>query len=486
MRIEQLGMVLRPRISWEALDLGFLLVWHTLWPLYRLWLALFIPFATLLYVVCSLFEMPWLAPLFLWWLKPVFDRILLHFFSHALFGEYPSIGATVRHIHTLLKSRVLLALTLGRFDFARSFRLPVWQLEGLSTTAGRKRVHLLEKGARNQAVLLTVICLHFEWLLYLSAAGLIYLFMPVHYEWPWEDMLFGDADNLALWLWLGQIVLTLLSMAIIEPLYVAAGFTLYLNRRTQLEGWDIELAFRQIARRLTLLCVGVIVPVLLLGMSSTPLSAHTPDPKEVIGEILAHEDFAQGYWSHTWEAKETFDTETLDAPLWNMGEGFQLFLGSVVQIFEIILWALVAYTLFVLLRLALRYSDFIRRPPPTPTTPIVLPEWGVLQAPQRISGDPSARALTLIQQGELVQAVYLLYFAALQVLRERDGFNPGEGATEGERLRLFKAQYHGALCTYFSELTRAWQYSAYARRPPVAAYLEQLALEWRQHFGTHL
>jgi hypothetical protein len=34
---------------------------------------------------------------------------------------------------------------------------------------------------------------------------------------------------------------------------VAAGFTLYLNRRTELEAWDLELAFRHLQERLAAL-----------------------------------------------------------------------------------------------------------------------------------------------------------------------------------------------------------------------------------------
>ena len=30
----------------------------------------------------------------------------------------------------------------------------------------------------------------------------------------------------------------------LEPFYVAAGFALYLNRRAELEAWDIEQEFR--------------------------------------------------------------------------------------------------------------------------------------------------------------------------------------------------------------------------------------------------
>ena len=37
------------------------------------------------------------------------------------------------------------------------------------------------------------------------------------------------------------------AVLVLEPFYVAAGFGLYLNRRTMLEGWDIEVALRRIA-----------------------------------------------------------------------------------------------------------------------------------------------------------------------------------------------------------------------------------------------
>ena len=31
----------------------------------------------------------------------------------------------------------------------------------------------------------------------------------------------------------------------VEPFYVAAGFAMYLNRRAELEAWDIEQKFRR-------------------------------------------------------------------------------------------------------------------------------------------------------------------------------------------------------------------------------------------------
>ena len=41
-----------------------------------------------------------------------------------------------------------------------------------------------------------------------------------------------------------------LVLVVWEPIYVACGFSLYLNRRTVLEAWDIELVFRRMRQRL--------------------------------------------------------------------------------------------------------------------------------------------------------------------------------------------------------------------------------------------
>lgn len=61
---------------------------------------------------------------------------------------------------------------------------------------------------------------------------------------------FGDLlDDGSAWgqLWLN--IIGFCGMSLVEPCYVAAGFALYLNRRTGLEAWDLELGFRQMAAR---------------------------------------------------------------------------------------------------------------------------------------------------------------------------------------------------------------------------------------------
>jgi hypothetical protein len=43
---------------------------------------------------------------------------------------------------------------------------------------------------------------------------------------------------------------SVLVISILEPFYVAGGFAIYLNSRTAIEGWDVELAFKRMSARI--------------------------------------------------------------------------------------------------------------------------------------------------------------------------------------------------------------------------------------------
>ena len=59
------------------------------------------------------------------------------------------------------------------------------------------------------------------------------------------------------------------------PLYGGGGFALYLNRRSELEGWDIELSFRNLADRLATgtpkVLAGFALVAMVLGATLAPL-----------------------------------------------------------------------------------------------------------------------------------------------------------------------------------------------------------------------
>ena len=63
--------------------------------------------------------------------------------------------------------------------------------------------------------------------------------------------------NLGLWLALG----------LIAPFQMGAGFGLYLNRRTRLEAWDLEIAFRRLRARIApgVASLAAVSPLALAG-----------------------------------------------------------------------------------------------------------------------------------------------------------------------------------------------------------------------------
>jgi len=245
-QLDRIEAIVRPRNPWESIDLGFSMVQRWWKPLYKVWFAFILPIFLTLYIQFQ--DDLWIMALIIWWLKPWYDRILLHFLSRALFGEQPGIWQILKALPGLFKTRLLLALTFGRFNFARSFNLPVWQLESLRGKVALQRMRLLQRNYRHTAVWLTIVCLHFELVLYLSLFGLLNLMMPVTHTFDFFDVILHSE---ALWVEILSIIFSLLILSVVEPLYVAGGFALYLNRRTHLEGWDIELAFRRISEKLT-------------------------------------------------------------------------------------------------------------------------------------------------------------------------------------------------------------------------------------------
>jgi hypothetical protein len=76
--------------------------------------------------------------------------------------------------------------------------------------------------------------------LVLGLAALIPWLQPADEQSPWIAILFGGSS----WLTGAGIACYLIAVAVVEPFFVGAGFAMYLNRRVELEAWDIEQEFR--------------------------------------------------------------------------------------------------------------------------------------------------------------------------------------------------------------------------------------------------
>jgi hypothetical protein len=245
MQIERLAVALRPRSPWEAVDLGFRMarVWWR--PLFASWFASTLPIA--LALAALLPGRPWIVMLILWWLKPLFERAPLFVISRSVFGDPPGWRATLRALPGEWWRGGLYSLTIRRPTRARSFTLPVAQLEGLRWRALSRRQQVLRRGVLGIAGLFQVTCLLLEVSIVLSLYGLTLLFVPSFELGAAWSGLGGDVASGYDWLHFSFVYL---AFSAIGPFYVAGGFGLYINRRMQLEGWDIELVFRRLASRL--------------------------------------------------------------------------------------------------------------------------------------------------------------------------------------------------------------------------------------------
>ena len=63
---------------------------------------------------------------------------------------------------------------------------------------------------------------------------------PADDQSPWLALLFEGGS------WVAGVSLAcfVIAVAVVEPFFVGAGFAMYLNRRVELEAWDIEQEFR--------------------------------------------------------------------------------------------------------------------------------------------------------------------------------------------------------------------------------------------------
>ena len=250
MRLSDATVVIRPRTTWEAMDLGVLMSQQHRRLLMTSWAVITLPVFALLSLL--LWDSPSLAMFLFWWLKPAFDRLPLYILSKALFGETPTLKQALRQWPALLKPQLLASLTWRRLSLSRSFLMPVVQLEGLDGEAREQRLRVLLQRNRGAAQWLTVIGVHLEIALWFGLMALFYLLVPqqVELQWNWQTLIAVAEHD---WLWLEHLINLLYPLLLIvwEPVYVACGFSLYLNRRTILEAWDIELVFRRLRQRLS-------------------------------------------------------------------------------------------------------------------------------------------------------------------------------------------------------------------------------------------
>jgi Domain of unknown function (DUF4129) len=534
MLLDQLTIALRPRSPWEATDLGAALVRRHARTIWIAWIVVTLPAALAFNVLGLLLGQVWLGWLLLWWIKPAFDRIPLYVLSRAVFGAAPDWRETVRAQWRWGWRGIWPWLVWRRLHPGRSMLLSVDLLEGLTGTSRSARCRVLSRAQGSNNVMLTLIAVHLEAVLSISIVLLGLMFVPVEFlsdsaQAMWETLL----ENPPLW---AQAVLNgvaWIAMSAIEPFFVGAGFGLYLNRRTQLEAWDIELSFRRLAERLApTAAVIAIVGVLVFGALpsscvaapladapgiaatqtdddaakplATQLAAQAGAPtggdkfvkppiEQNLRRIFADQyqrggkafagSVAKAYADPDLSPKTTISQwqrrhPEPDAPNDNKPPAWARGLGAIASLIaESGLWVLAAILLFLLIRYYHVWMPWLADRAPRARAPEAIVEHAIA-LPESLPDDPTAAVRALWQQGRPRAALALFYRCAVQRLAQSLGAPLAPGSTEAECLRQSRRLSDEALRTLFARIVRCWQAAAYADRLPRTDEVDALLDAW--------
>ncbi len=486
MKLEDVTAQLRPRGSWEAVDLGFALTRRHFPLLLAAWSLTVVPLWAVLLLASRWIPLGWVL-LAIWWLKPVYDRVPLFILSRSLFGATPKLrevlrawpGMLVRRLPLLLVARVPWWIAGPAFSWSRPLLLPAIDLENQRGAGLKTRQAVLLRQAGSTALSLVMLCGLYETVLVFA---LLTLGSQLAAD-PLGAFELGDAfleatfrgGQMAPWLEWCLVGGYLAAMTLVELFYVGGGFGLYLNSRTTLEGWDVELAFRRLARRFakaTSLVVAALLPIFCaagaLAEDAKPSAANSREAA-AIREVLAHGDFTVHEREiGNWERDGSEPTPGFEAAGWFESLGTVLFYAVIGTLVAVIAW------------LVWKNRDFFTRGErtgkPAPAGPRTL--MGMDIAPDSLPDDIASAARARWEQGDIRGALSLLYRGALSWLIHTARAPVRDGDTEGDCLRHAGKSAEPARRDYFAALTGQWITVAYAGREPSAQEIERLLGAW--------
>lgn len=519
MRIEDLTVALRPRSAWEAVELGAALLRRHAGAVWKPWLWLSLPVLGLVNALAWSLDAIWLAAALMWWLKPLFDRVPLYVLSRAVFGQVPTPRQTLRAQWSFGRRWLPAYLSWRRLGPVRSLYLPVDLLEGGTAEEARARRRTLGSPVYGVGALLTLVFAHFEVALVVGALGGVLLFVPNEFVRETMARLWNVLEAQPVWLQFGLNALTWLATTALEPFYVAAGFGLYLNRRTEIEAWDIEMVLRRLRARLARTST-VVLLLCPLALGAWPAHAaddtagdtsHTRSPltapprtapqaesgratarrdarnnapptlREVFGAALvedpgwrqavqrAYEDpkVSPKRTVKRWVPKDPRDPEKKNPTLRGLGAVFAM-------IGEYGLWIVLGVLVLALLWTAPKWTRWLRDSAAKEGR-----EPGEVQREARpedapLPDDIPAAARRLWRGGCEREALALLYRASVEAMAGRANVVLVPGATEAHTLRASRQMPQAEDREAFARTVRVWQIAAYAHGLPAPEEFEEL------------
>jgi hypothetical protein len=302
-------LALRRRNSWEAADAGLLL--------WRANFVYFLPFFALPVWICAIAlrmlpeDLRFWSWLILWYLKPLFDRPVLHIISVRFFEPCSGAGRIFQGLGKTIFRGLPGDLLWRRLSPLRSAVMPLRVLEKLRGRGIRKRKQDLARGGLSFCGMLTLWGFFLEAVLFSGEVIFTLTFLNII-----QADYVSNFGDFFIRLELFFFAAWCFPYMLVESMYVCMGFGLYVNSRVEVEGWDIELVLRKLteARKkktgfpgapVLLLLAALFLPLRIHAESWGPaepgVSAGVPAADgnapggdaafETLKEILASDDF---------------------------------------------------------------------------------------------------------------------------------------------------------------------------------------------------
>ena len=468
MRLDTVTAEIRPRSDWEAVDLGFAMVRRSFWRCITVWwLALGIPTAI---AAVLLWKHPLLVLVLFWWAKPAGSRLVLFELSRRLFGEEPSWRAVWREIPRAWTRRFFHRFLWARFSPWLPVTLAVEDLEGLRGKAYKQRCGQVVR--RGEGVIM--------WIYFLSDAaaawiglgilGLVMMLIPAGQDTAWQQAAESWDPNfpLELPLLISRTVVgcVMAAVSLTDVFVIGAGFGLYINNRTWIEGWDVELAFKRLAQRLGKVAM-VVLTFFIIDLPADAAGSKTPS--EIISEVKADKVF---------EVHTVMERVPKLKPPSATSLPIEL-MATLMQVFSIC--AVVLLVGFLGWMIWKNRHVFKLRGTPLKTNNLAPPArvvMGMAVSPDTLPTDVPAAAWSLWQQGRHQEALALLYRGAISRVIEIGRVEISESDTEGDCVRRVAQAGAAVHPDYFHRVTGMWIRLAYAGVSPADSEVQALCQQW--------
>ncbi len=499
MRLEDVTAKIRPRARWESIDLGCAMARRSYGTILMAWLVCVWPLWILGVIGFGMISEGgwhlWWSSLWIWVTLGIAGKVPLHIISRELFGEKVSAWEVIKLWPKMFFANFWRGI-FSRFTVSRGLSMPVSELEGLRGSAYKARVNLLLRNGGDgatQAVLvshLMMLVITFACWFFLM---MVYQFYGANdlFENFFEDLYLHGDDYGVSWLFL---LFYCISVTLIEPLFVGAGFAMYVNSRTLTEGWDIELSFKRLSERLRgnfqqkgrgvgllLVCCGMSLFVMPNSQAQEETAKQRVERITSAEDYTIHEHQEKRYERKSSSSGSSSSSSGGSGPSYTGGSGPGA--GDVFQgVFQLMFWSIVIVVVGLVIWVIIKNRHALNKTnslDEVDDLPVVKSVMGMDVTPESLPKALSEEAREAWLRGDHQLSMSLLYRGAISWMVNKGRVPIVESDTENDCVRrVNEKQVPDDTGKFFSHLTDSWVGLAYGKNLPPDSEVMAMCDRW--------